>query len=97
MSRGARRTLFFVGAAFICTFPANLQEHFSEKYICPLLLPLACVVGLAVDGWRTATEGRRVQLTCTSINEDEIGRPLFGQRGNLIPHLQYAPMSASHM
>jgi hypothetical protein len=31
------------------------------------------------------------------LNEDEIRLPLLGQRGNLIPHLQYAPMSASHM
>jgi hypothetical protein len=31
------------------------------------------------------------------LNEDEIRLPLLSQRDNLIPHLQYAPMPASHM
>lgn len=100
---------FFLLSLIAASFPINVMFHVSEMYLPPMIVSLAMLAALSVDGWRTLRPPMRIFgavvaiglfVTCiVTIRAKLAGMVDAGDRADrqLDTILSYVPPDASNM
>lgn len=70
-----RWTCFFAVALVLSTMPALFMYHVSEVYVPPLVLPFACLLGLAAEGFMHS--GRAVKVFAACVGALALGSAML--------------------